>query len=118
MALSPGVSSTQEVIVQFKKQGKPVVGDVRLFVLGRLAKPVVRSLPLLARTGKARSRRLLVLCEKAGLKAVVAGNIGLPVLDVLGRNINMICLMCGCWSYRFSETRIPLNRSMLLLHVY
>ena len=81
LALSPGISSTSEAIVQFKKQGKPVVGDVELFAQ-QINQTNSKVIAITGSNGKSTVITLAgFLCEKAGLKTVVAGNIGLPVLE-------------------------------------
>ena len=85
VVLSPGVAlATPEVQVALRV-GKDVVGDVELF-----ARAIVSSgskvIAITGSNGKSTVTSLVGhLCQAAGLKTVVAGNIGLPVLDALSQ---------------------------------
>lgn len=81
LALSPGVSSTTPKIMAFKEQGKPVVGDIELFAQ-QVVQTKAKVIAITGSNGKSTVTSMTgYLCEHAGLKTVVAGNIGLPVLD-------------------------------------
>ena len=65
LALSPGISSTSEAIVQFKKQGKPVVGDVELFAQ-QINQTNSKVIAITGSNGKSTVTTLAgFLCEKA-----------------------------------------------------
>ncbi|MBU6459940.1 MAG: UDP-N-acetylmuramoyl-L-alanine--D-glutamate ligase [Proteobacteria bacterium] len=85
LIVSPGISLEEPVIAQAKKAGVPILGDIEIFarVLQRLPYcPVV--LAITGSNGKSTVTELAgSMCRSAGLKTVVAGNIGLPVLDVV-----------------------------------
>ncbi|WP_434779697.1 UDP-N-acetylmuramoyl-L-alanine--D-glutamate ligase [Neisseria sp. Ec49-e6-T10] len=86
LALSPGVPSTLPEIVQFKIQGKPVVGDVEIFAQ-KIKQTDSKVIAITGSNGKTTVTSLVgFLCEQLGLKTVVAGNIGLPVLDAWTMN--------------------------------
>jgi len=80
--ISPGVPLSEPEIQAAIKRGVPVVGDVELFAQYRPA-----SAKLIAITGANGKTTVTTLvgemCKAAGLKTIVAGNIGLPVLDTL-----------------------------------
>jgi len=80
--ISPGVPLSEPEIQAAIQRGVPVVGDVELFAQYRPA-----SAKLIAITGANGKTTVTTLvgemCKAAGLKAIVAGNIGLPVLDTL-----------------------------------
>lgn len=85
IALSPGVDRRSGAIAQAACRGVPVVGDVELFaqaLAGRHEAP-----PVIAITGSNGKSTVTAMagaiCHAAGLRPVVAGNIGLPVLDAL-----------------------------------
>ena len=86
LALSPGVPSRQEAIVAFAAQGGVVLGDVEVFAqLAAAANAKV--LAITGSNGKTTVTSLTgYLCEQSGLKTVMAGNIGLPVLDAWMEN--------------------------------
>jgi UDP-N-acetylmuramoylalanine--D-glutamate ligase len=79
---SPGVPLAEPEVQAAIARSVPVVGDVELF-----AQHKPRHAKVIAITGANGKSTVTALagemCEKAGLKTVVAGNIGLPVLDAL-----------------------------------
>jgi len=80
LLVSPGVDLREPVLAQAIGQGVPVTGDINIF-----AQTV--SSPIIAITGSNAKSTVVSLvgamAEKAGVNAVVAGNIGKPVLDLL-----------------------------------
>ena len=82
VVISPGVALAEPEVQQALANGIPVVGDVELFARFR-----PRSSKVIAITGANGKTTVTTLvgemCKAAGLKTVVAGNIGLPVLDAL-----------------------------------
>ena len=91
IAISPGVDRRTPVVAAAIKRGVPVVGDVELFTQAlaqRLTPHASRLTPkILAVTGTNGKSTVTsmagAICARAGLDTVVAGNIGLPVLDAL-----------------------------------
>jgi UDP-N-acetylmuramoylalanine--D-glutamate ligase len=92
IAISPGIDRREAPIAGAVKRGVPVVGDVELFAqalkqdAGRQSS-VVTAPKVLAITGSNGKSTVTVMtgeiCRAAGRETVVAGNIGLPVLDAL-----------------------------------
>lgn len=84
IALSPGLPTDMPALVEARARGVPVVGDVELFAQ---ALPSSRSVKIIAITGSNGKSTVTemtgAMCRAAGLETVVAGNIGLPVLDAL-----------------------------------
>lgn len=79
---SPGVPLAEPVLQAAIAQGKRVIGDVELFALHRPANAKV--IAITGSNGKTTVTTLVgEICKNAGLHTVVAGNIGLPVLDTL-----------------------------------
>jgi UDP-N-acetylmuramoylalanine--D-glutamate ligase len=80
--VSPGISLQEPAIQKQILAGKAVIGDIELFA--RTAKaPIVA---ITGSNGKSTVTTLLgEMVKQAGLKVQVAGNIGLPVLDVLSQ---------------------------------
>lgn len=80
---SPGVPLSEPEIQAAIKRGVTVVGDVELFAQYRPAGAKV--IAITGSNGKTTVTTLVgEICKSAGLKTIVAGNIGLPVLDALG----------------------------------
>ena len=80
---SPGIPVSEPMIVQAHSSGIPVVGDVELFAqaVNRKASKIIA---ITGSNGKSTVTSMVgVMCKKAGLNTVMAGNIGLPVLDAL-----------------------------------
>ena len=79
---SPGVPLTEPQIQNALKRGVAVIGDVELFVRHKPAQ--CRVIAITGANGKSTVTTLVgAMCQAAGLTTIVAGNIGLPVLDAL-----------------------------------
>lgn len=82
LLISPGVPKSHPVIAAAVARGLPLWGDVELF-----ARQLPQGQKVLAITGSNGKSTVTALtgelCAAAGRSAVVAGNIGLPVLDAL-----------------------------------
>lgn len=82
LVVSPGIALSQPAIQMAIEAGVPVTGDVELFAQYR-----PRDAKVIAITGANGKTTVTTLvgemCKAAGLKTIVAGNIGLPVLDAL-----------------------------------
>ena len=85
IAVSPGVDRRTGALAQAAARGVPVVGDVELFAQALAARSDAP--PVIAITGSNGKSTVTALageiCKAAALRPVVAGNIGLPVLDAL-----------------------------------
>jgi UDP-N-acetylmuramoylalanine--D-glutamate ligase len=80
---SPGVAVATPEIVAARGAGKDIVGDVELFARA-IAGSRSKVIAITGSNGKSTVTSLVGhLCASAGLDTVVAGNIGLPVLDAL-----------------------------------
>ncbi|PKO51753.1 MAG: UDP-N-acetylmuramoyl-L-alanine--D-glutamate ligase [Betaproteobacteria bacterium HGW-Betaproteobacteria-20] len=79
---SPGVPLNEPEIQAALQRGISVIGDVELFAQYRPASAKV--IAITGANGKTTVTTLVgEMCKAAGLKTIVAGNIGLPVLDAL-----------------------------------
>lgn len=90
IAASPGVPLAEPEVAAAMARGVPVAGDVELFAQAidvlcaarRVARPPV--IAITGSNGKSTVTEMAgCLCRAAGLETLVAGNIGLPVLDAL-----------------------------------
>jgi UDP-N-acetylmuramoylalanine--D-glutamate ligase len=82
IAVSPGVAKDQPAIAAATARGAELVGDVELFA--RALPPAQKVLAITGTNGKTTVTALTgELVRASGLSAVVAGNIGDAVLDVL-----------------------------------
>ncbi|MBS4095274.1 MAG: UDP-N-acetylmuramoyl-L-alanine--D-glutamate ligase [Sulfuricella sp.] len=91
IAISPGVPLAEPLVADALQRGIPVVGDVELFaralnqLYAQRPTPKTAVLAITGANGKSTVTEMVgAMCRKAGLKTMVAGNIGLPVLDALG----------------------------------
>ena len=83
IAISPGVPLAEPLLASALQRGVPVVGDVELFAQA-LAPRTAKVIAITGANGKSTVTALCgAMCIEAGLNTVVAGNIGLPVLDAL-----------------------------------
>ncbi|MBT9612099.1 MAG: UDP-N-acetylmuramoyl-L-alanine--D-glutamate ligase [Burkholderiales bacterium] len=83
IAISPGVSLADPLLASALQRGVPIAGDVELFAQA-LAPRRAKVIAITGANGKSTVTALCgAMCIAAGLKTVVAGNIGLPVLDAL-----------------------------------
>ncbi len=84
---SPGVPLSTPVIQAAIVRGMPVVGDVELFAQQIHCNAQYNQTKVIGITGANGKTTVTTLvgemCKAAGLKTIVAGNIGLPVLDIL-----------------------------------
>lgn len=82
IVVSPGVALKEPTIQAALEAGVPVVGDVELFAQYRSTRAKV--IAITGANGKTTVTTLVgEMCKAAGLKTMVAGNIGMPVLDLL-----------------------------------
>ncbi|MGB7816206.1 MAG: UDP-N-acetylmuramoyl-L-alanine--D-glutamate ligase [Methylotenera sp.] len=82
IVISPGVALSEPAVQAAVKQGIPVIGDIELFAQHRPENAKV--IGITGSNGKTTVTTLVgEICKEAGLKTIVAGNIGLPVLDAL-----------------------------------
>jgi UDP-N-acetylmuramoylalanine--D-glutamate ligase len=86
IVISPGVSLNEPSVQAAINQGIPVVGDVELFAQYRPKHAKV--IGITGSNGKTTVTTLVgEICKAAGLKTIVAGNIGLPVLDTFNMGL-------------------------------
>jgi len=85
IAVSPGIDPRTGELAAAIRRGTPAVGDVELFA-GALREHEIKA-RVIAITGSNGKSTVTAMCgdmcTAAGLDTVVAGNIGLPVLDVM-----------------------------------
>ena len=85
IAISPGIDPRVGELAAALRRGTPVVGDVELFAQAlRERNSTARVIAITGSNGKSTVTAMCGgMCVAAGLDTVVAGNIGLPVLDVM-----------------------------------
>ena len=81
LVVSPGISLAEPAIVQAIEHGANAIGDIELFCRA-VEKPVIA---ITGSNGKSTVTTLIgEMVRQAGLNVAVGGNIGTPVLDLLG----------------------------------
>ena len=90
IAISPGIDPRQAPIAEAAARGVRMVGDVELFssaladVADRRAAPRPKIIAITGSNGKSTVTAMSGdACRAAGLETIVAGNIGVPVLDAI-----------------------------------
>ncbi len=84
IALSPGLPQGEPPVADAARSGVQVVGDIELFAQALPVCPPTKVLAITGSNGKSTVTEMTgAMCRAAGLHTVVAGNIGLPVLDAL-----------------------------------
>jgi UDP-N-acetylmuramoylalanine--D-glutamate ligase len=108
---SPGVALATPALQAALAAGKEVVGDVELFartIKGSQAKVIA----ITGSNGKSTVTTLVGhLCAAVGLETVVAGNIGLPVLDALD-NRETLCRAPDVWVLELSSFQLETTTSL------
>lgn len=86
IVISPGVALSEPAVQAAISHGIPVIGDVELFAQYRPKNAKV--IGITGSNGKTTVTTLVgEICKAAGLNTIVAGNIGLPVLDALQMDV-------------------------------
>ncbi len=85
IAVSPGIDRRRGSIALAAERGVPVVGDIELFAQALAARSDAPGVvAITGSNGKSTVTAMAgEICVAAGLRPLVAGNIGLPVLDAL-----------------------------------
>ena len=114
LAVSPGLSLRHPALLAAAAQGIEIVGDVELFAR-------VVPCPVIAITGANGKSTVTTLvgelCREAGIRSVVAGNIGFPVLDALVHAASTDVFVLELSSFQL-ETTTSLNaRAATVLNI-
>ncbi len=84
IAISPGVALREPRVFEALNAGVFVAGDVELFAQALNSFAEAKVIAITGSNGKSTVTSMAgAMCQAAGLNTVVAGNIGLPVLDTL-----------------------------------
>jgi len=84
IAISPGVSLAEPLVRASVEQGIEVVGDIELFARIRSEFPGNKVIAITGSNGKSTVTEMVgAMVRAAKIRALVAGNIGLPILDAV-----------------------------------
>jgi UDP-N-acetylmuramoylalanine--D-glutamate ligase len=112
---SPGVALREPLLVAAASRGIPVVGDVEIFAR-EVRRGKARVIGITGTNGKSTVTALAgEMARAAGLRTVVAGNIGLPVLDALESEAHAELYVIELSSYQLETTAsLALDAATLL----
>jgi len=112
VAISPGLNINLPVIAGARGRGVPFVGDIEIFA--RELPPKQKIVAITGSNGKSTVTALTgTLCNTAGLRTLVAGNIGTPVLDALedaratGRHPDVYVLELSSFQLETTQSLVP-----------
>ncbi|MEO8003366.1 MAG: UDP-N-acetylmuramoyl-L-alanine--D-glutamate ligase [Betaproteobacteria bacterium] len=84
VAISPGVPMAQTLVRAAAQRGLDIVGDVELFARTRQEFPGTRVIAITGSNGKSTVTEMVgAMVRKSKIRTLVAGNIGLPILEAL-----------------------------------
>lgn len=102
--ISPGLPLTTPVIARALAAHKPVIGDIELFARAN-RKPVIG---ITGSDGKSTTVTLVgEMANACGIKAVVIGNIGTPVLDYLDKDYDLAVMELSSFQLASTESLRP-----------
>ena len=109
---SPGVSLKEPMLVEARRNGSHIVGDIELF-LQENQKPVIA---ITGSNGKSTVTTLVgEMIKASGITPLVAGNIGTPVLDALTDGIDYEVAVLELSSFQLETTsHVPAESSAIL----
>lgn len=85
IAISPGVPLSEPLVRRAHASGIPILGDIELFARIRDEFPNSKVIGITGSNGKSTVTEMVgAMCKAASVRTLVAGNIGLPVLDAVG----------------------------------
>jgi len=110
IAISPGVPLAEPNVRAALDRGVPVVGDIELFARVRSAASTL--IAITGSNGKSTVTTMVAeMCRAAGASVVVAGNIGVPVLEALGTDATPRFFVLELSSFQL-ETTESLNATV------
>jgi UDP-N-acetylmuramoylalanine--D-glutamate ligase len=84
IAISPGVPLSEPALRRAHESGIPIVGDIELFARVREEYPESKVIGITGSNGKSTVTEMVgAMCRSTGIRTLVAGNIGLPILDAI-----------------------------------
>ena len=115
IVVSPGVSLQEPAIQHARETGIEVIGDIELF-MREVDAPVIA---ITGSNGKSTVTALVGdMCWQQGMNAVVAGNIGVPVLDVLRQQeIHPDCYILELSSFQLETVTSLTSRASAILNL-
>ncbi|QDQ26738.1 UDP-N-acetylmuramoyl-L-alanine--D-glutamate ligase [Chitinimonas arctica] len=114
LLLSPGVPMADPAIAAVAERGIEVIGDIELFARALNAeKHPAKVIAITGSNGKSTVTSMVgAMCEAAGLSTVVAGNIGLPILDALTEIETEVRPQPDVWVLELSSFQLETTQSL------
>ncbi|WP_299080851.1 UDP-N-acetylmuramoyl-L-alanine--D-glutamate ligase [uncultured Paraglaciecola sp.] len=110
IVLSPGVDLYTPAIQQAVDAGVQVVGDIELFAQFN-SRPVIA---ITGSNGKSTVTHLVAdMCQAAGKKVLMGGNIGVPALDLLDQHADVIVLELSSFQLETTYSLKPFAATVL-----
>lgn len=111
LLLSPGIPISHQPIQRAQQQGLEILGDIECFA--RLNQTPV--IAITGTNGKSTVTHLLgTMAQRAGKRAQVGGNIGVPVLDLLtSPTADLIILEISSFQLQVTQSLAPLAATIL-----
>lgn len=114
LILSPGIARSTPAIAWAIKQGAEVSSDIELF-LQAVKQPVIA---ITGSNGKTTAVSMLAhVLNDQGIKAIAAGNIGVPVLDLLTEQQAADCYLLELSSFQLENLTQPAVKIASLLNI-
>lgn len=114
VVLSPGISQHEPWVLELKKLGKQIIGDIELFARA-VGAPVIA---ITGSNGKSTVTSLTGLAlQEAGYKVAVGGNIGEPVLNLLMDHIEYDVFVLELSSFQLETTYSLSSASSTILNI-
>ncbi|MFT5135320.1 MAG: UDP-N-acetylmuramoylalanine--D-glutamate ligase [Arenicella sp.] len=114
LVVSPGVSLLTPELRKARREGAHLIGDIELFVQEN-TKPIIA---ITGSNGKSTVTTLVGhMCEAGGITALVAGNIGLPVLDALTDQADYQVAVLELSSFQLETTSHMHSKASAILNV-
>lgn len=114
LIVSPGVSLAEPVLRKARRAGAHLVGDIELFVQENTQSIIA----ITGSNGKSTVTSLVgEMCQAGGLKTLVAGNIGLPVLDALSDQVDYEIAVLELSSFQLETTSNLNAESATILNI-
>lgn len=104
IVLSPGVRFDLPILKKARKLGLPVIGEIEL-AYSIIKKPIIA---VTGTNGKTTTTSLIGdMLSRSGLRVVVAGNIGKPLISVNDKNLDMVVAEISSYQLESADTFKP-----------
>ena len=114
IVLSPGVPHTLEPLEAARRRGTPVIGEIEL-ACRHLTRPI---LAVSGTNGKTTTTELLgAMLAESGMRVFVGGNIGNPLISIVGREADLDLIVAEISSFQLDTAESFKPRVGVLLNI-